>query len=240
MDSFYRQLADAYDRIFPLKEEVIRFVAHFVSPEEGKILDVGCATGQLSIALAKSGYKVRAFDQDEKMIRLAKTKRSGSDYPEFFIADMQDLLSLAIPEGFAAVLCLGNTMPHMSDFRACKTFIQSAYEILTPGGHLMIQIVNFFQCKAGYVFPVIEKENLRFERWYTENENNPHRIDFHTRLRTSNADYKNTITLLPITRTQIEEWLKESGFIQLTFYGNYLKIPFQKDSPALIVCARKR
>lgn len=55
-----------------------------------RILDVGCGTGRLSIALSKRGYNVTGIDIAEKALDLAKKKARARDLKAVFVkADMR-------------------------------------------------------------------------------------------------------------------------------------------------------
>lgn len=64
----------------------------FKLPEKGKVLDVGCGTGNKALSLAKKGFMVWGLDISETAVKRAKAKTEGlENRPKFF---RQDVLKL--------------------------------------------------------------------------------------------------------------------------------------------------
>lgn len=69
----------------------------------GRVADLGCGTGTLSVLLADGGYEVDGVDFSPRMIELAERKASGTDDVRFVEGDAFDP---PLPFGaFDAVLC---------------------------------------------------------------------------------------------------------------------------------------
>ena len=122
-----------------------------------------------------------------------------------------------------------------------QTFLKKAYNQLTQGGKLILQMVNFekyFAQKEGNFLgnlPLIENEKVKFERSYHLNSDN--KVIFRTVLDETIA---NEELLQPILSQELTQWLSQIGFKDLKLYGNFKKEPFNpKTSMALIVIAQK-
>ena len=110
----YTALAAHYDDVFPVTPAKLGFARSIVGDPPQRILDIGCATGSLAIALAQEGHRVTGVDLDAEMIELAR-RRPGGGAVEFRAMDMRDVAP-SLPAGaFDTVLCLGNNLPHLSD-----------------------------------------------------------------------------------------------------------------------------
>jgi len=108
-----------------------------------RVLDAACGTGMHALALARRGYVVVGTDLSLGMIERARANAAtaGVDV-QFEVAGFGEL-SVRAGAGFDAVLCLGNSLPHvlasdeltsaLADFAAC----------LRPGGLLLAQNRNF-------------------------------------------------------------------------------------------------
>ncbi len=79
--AFYKSISDHYDAIFPLNPMQPDFVLKSFDKASGlKVLDVGCGTGSLCLALAPHFREVIGIDPDEMMLKLAIAK-AGGDQP---------------------------------------------------------------------------------------------------------------------------------------------------------------
>lgn len=81
------------DRIAQLPRMIEeRFFAFADAPRQGKLLELGCGAGNLSIALAEKGFDVCGVDFSKTAIEWAKesAKQSGKSI-EFQVADVCDL-----------------------------------------------------------------------------------------------------------------------------------------------------
>ena len=78
-------------------------------------------------------------DLSDEMVEIARKKaqETGSN-ASFSVADMRDLRS--IKERFDGILCLGNTLAHVSGEIELKQVLAQFRE---KGTHLLIQIVNY-------------------------------------------------------------------------------------------------
>jgi 16S rRNA A1518/A1519 N6-dimethyltransferase RsmA/KsgA/DIM1 with predicted DNA glycosylase/AP lyase activity len=71
-----RQFDDAaqlYDEVRPrYPAEIVEHIVAFAAlPANGRVLEVGCGTGQMTLPFAKRGYAMVALDQGERLAALA-------------------------------------------------------------------------------------------------------------------------------------------------------------------------
>jgi glycine/sarcosine N-methyltransferase len=238
--ALYENIAEFYDEIFPLKQTRLEFIESFLK-NNTRVLDVGCATGELALALSKKGHQVEGIDLDEKMIELAreKTKRSGLN-TGFFIKDMIKIGEDFSPKSFDAVLCLGNTLVHLENPEKLKEVFMGFHMVLKSGGILMAQLVNYDRILSGGIkeLPLLENENFIFRREYRYQEAD-HRIQFltHLTIKKNGEVIKNSETLYPLTSRELKDALEHAGFSKFQFFGSESKIPYDKNSPALVAVA---
>ncbi|MBT3243390.1 MAG: class I SAM-dependent methyltransferase [Bacteroidetes bacterium] len=220
---------------------------------ESSLLDVGCGTGSLVLNLSDLLDTVIGIDPDKEMLQLAnlkamKYKADRRDELEdlgkwvFVQKGMLDLTNEFVSDSFNSVICFGNTLVHLSTIDEVKEFIRQAFEILKPGGYLMIQIINYDRIIDQKLrgLPTIENENQKFERIYQYNPN-PEVIRFQTKLtvKESGEIIENDIPLLAVRPGQLKKILKSAGFINIQEYGNFKGEGFGGDSQAFIIVGRK-
>ena len=241
--ALYERIAGFYDEIFPLKQARLDFLDSVLGEKAGNVLDIGCASGELALALAKKGFHVCGIDLDETMIAVAGGKAAKHGVKiDFFCRDMLNVGEDFAPGSFAAVLCFGNTLAHLESLGKIADFLKGVHYILKSGGVVVLQVVNFSRVLAGEMkeLPLLESENFMFRRLYDYDAVN-HRVGFQTFLtiKRSGEVMENKEYLYPLTHGELERLLVSGGFTGLRFWGNESMIPYALTGPALVAAAIK-
>jgi len=120
-----------------------------------KVLDAACGTGVDSVMLIEEGFNLTSSDLSDKMLKVAyKTRWERRREPAFFDWEIEEASWLSLtkdvrrpPGGFDAVLCMGNSFPHLlddhGDLRDHKKCFQNFEGMLKPGGVLIIDHRNY-------------------------------------------------------------------------------------------------
>ncbi|MDP2960689.1 MAG: class I SAM-dependent methyltransferase [candidate division Zixibacteria bacterium] len=229
-----------------LKNEAPFFKKLFKESRVKKVLDLACGTGHHSIFFAKSGYEVTGVDKSKEMIKLAKRNSKGVSGIKFFQSSFLEIYP-TVKNRFDAVVCLGNSLPHLLSKKDLRKTIQNIYNLLNPEGILIVQNRNYdkiLQKKIRFMPPnIIDKEDermvfLRFLDLYKT------KVVFNLvtfRQREGKWSFQTKSTLLrPILIKEIENLLKGVAFKEQKYYGDYSFSPFKRyESEDLIVFARK-
>lgn len=256
--SFYSSIAAYYDLLFPFDQAQFRFLETVIDPSCGEcpgvrsgeeklpghaFLDIGCGTGTMLSALSGEFKKVVGVDGDEGLLALAAEKMLPGEgkKAEFLDEDMLELEEVLGEDEFDLVTCLGNTLPHLTRPADIHKLLTSACNLLENRGSFVFQIINYDRVLTQDLrgLPSINKEDVTFERYYSEPKADG-TIDFDTVLTDPEhkVEIRNSIPLFPITKAQMEEFLKASGFGRWTFYGDWAGNPWTPDSFMLIgVCS---
>ncbi|OFX62302.1 MAG: hypothetical protein A2066_02385 [Bacteroidetes bacterium GWB2_41_8] len=242
-EHFYTSIAKYYQHIFPANPEQVKFLSTVLPYNGAKVLDVGCAIGDLSFALSRFGFPIWAFDFDAEMIQIAQNAKSEETmFPVFEMLDMR-LIGDHYPEAFFdTAICFGNTLVHLLNDDDILKFIQAAYKVLSPEGKLTIQIMNYQYIIDNQIksLPLIDNEHIVFERKY-EYENDNDLIDFNTKLtiKSTGQEIANSVKLYAIRQNKLQELLKKAGFGSFEFYGNFKSEPLTNNSLPLILTCQK-
>lgn len=101
------------------------------------VLDVGCGTGALALALAKAGYQVTAIDANSQAIKVARQRFLNTDIPSVIaknpVLEQADLQTFAPAQRFD-VLVLQNSARYLSPL----TVLAHARRLLKTGGQLLM------------------------------------------------------------------------------------------------------
>ena len=100
-----------------------------------RVLDAACGTGQHALALAGLGYPAAGADLSAGMIERARENALERDQNVPFAAAGFGELRQAFGEGsFEAVMCLGNSLPHVLDEAGLAAALSDFAAVLKPGG----------------------------------------------------------------------------------------------------------
>lgn len=234
---FYQSIAEHYEQIFPLNKAQITFVKEsFHGAKKSRLLDIGCGTGSLSIALSKLFETVTAIDLDESMIEKAlQKKHKGID---FSILNMLDIKQTFGMQTFDAIICFGNTLVHLDGPESILEFYMQCKKLLKPNGKLLFQLINYDNIIDNNIqnLPTIENNTIKFIRNYNYRlaENI---IDFETILtiKENGQQIKNTIQLYPLRQSEIDALLQKAGFSEWTYFGNFKRDMLSGNSLPLVV-----
>ncbi|PID28140.1 MAG: hypothetical protein CSB55_06410 [Candidatus Cloacimonadota bacterium] len=239
---FYSSIACYYDEIFPLKKSQLEFVRGYLKGKDDLILDAGCGTGNLADALLKQNFEVIGADLDESMIEIARVKTQNKG--EFHVCSLQNIADVVKNKGEVSVIaCTGNTFVHINSEDGSNKFLKNCYELLKPGGVLIIQILNYdfiLSCKLPRL-PVIETDSIRFDRYYHYPEHGRH-IDFEGVLtvKKENKRISEVIKLYPLKKQELIAKITDCGFSEYEIFGSFKKDPLDKNSLPLVMTAFKR
>jgi glycine/sarcosine N-methyltransferase len=209
-----------------------------------RLLDAACGTGMHAIALAKQGHCVVGADLSTGMIERARgnAEAAGVD-ARFEVAGFGEL-SAQMGTGFDAVLCLGNSLPHvlvpddlaaaLADFAAC----------LRPGGLLLIQNRNFdsvLNQGERWMGPQAYREGETewvFQRFYDFEPDGLLTFNVVTLRREGAGDWSQrvaTTRLFPLRQAELIAALEMAGFGEIVCWGDMQGSPFELEASGNLV-----
>jgi SAM-dependent methyltransferase len=246
----YDALASDYDRFVDwpgrLAHELPFIERFFREHRVRRVLDAACGTGRHAIALAQKGYEAVGADLSPAMIEHARlgAAAAGVDVP-FFTAGFGDLAALG--QTFDAILCLGNSLPHVLTDAELAAALADFAALLRPGGLLVAQNRNFDRIWARrerFMGPQVHREGDRewlFVRFY----------DFHAdtltfnmiRLQRTPAGWSQDVEateLRPIFADQLAAALALAGLASVELYGGYDGAPFDPEVSGDLIAVAAR
>ncbi len=215
----------------PFIEKQIRFLQDSLD-RPLDILDTACGTGMHAFALAKAGHQVSAAVQ-------VRFKTAGlGELAQTFGQDQFDLL-----------LCLGNSLPHLTSEQELIASLQDFSSTLRPGGMLFLQNRNFdmvMQRQERWMEPQTyqsDGDEWIFQRFYDFLPNGLIRFNIVTLQRKAVSDRQsavNSTLLRPQISSELEHHLLQAGFQDIHAYGSMQGESFSPDSSGnLIITAIK-
>ena len=237
---FYESIAKVYDYIFPKNRKQLEFVESIkkISSEE-KILDIGCATGNLTEFLGEKTRNIVGIDLDKELLKEAKEKHPNLNFENMNMLKINEKFE---ENSFDRVVSFGNTLVHLDSREEVEEFFQKVYKTLKFNGFFIVQIINYNRIIEKNIknLPTIDNEKVKFVRDY-EYDKSIGKVDFITELtiKEANLNIKNNIKLLALTKIEIQKFLGEIGFRNIEFYGDFEGRELSDNSEAVIFVAQK-
>jgi len=145
--TFYDSIAERYDEITGGSDRAAAaeaFVREFVPRYSvASAVDAACGTGVYAIALAAAGVDVVGVDVSEGMLRQARERaKTASLDIEWLCAPMQSL-SDRLDRRFDAVVCMGNSLPHVLTDEEMAATLAGFVLLVGDGGVVVLQLLNY-------------------------------------------------------------------------------------------------
>ncbi|MCB9451867.1 MAG: class I SAM-dependent methyltransferase [Anaerolineaceae bacterium] len=149
-NDFYDAIVEYYPMFYrdwdvQLEREGLGLRSIFRNKGVIRVLDAACGPGTQAVPLAQLGFEVVAADPSTGMIRKARetAEQLGvSDKIEFVGVDFLRLHE-TVTGPFDAVVCKGNALPHLLLDEDIEAALLTFYELLRPGGTLVIGMRDF-------------------------------------------------------------------------------------------------
>jgi len=229
-----------------------RRVAGLCAP--GRVLEIGCGTGRITLPLARDGRTVIAVDVNAAMLARLRAALTTEDAAvasrvQPLQADARDL---AIGRSdVACILVSFNTFMLVGDFRdQCRT-LEAFAAHLPSGGYLAFDVMNPLVLplgettaetpeirrdpRTGHLYRkfartarIDEGQCQRLFGWYEESVDGG-------RVRR----YPYAFVWRPVFRFELTLMLERAGFIVESLAGGFRGEAFAVDSPKMVVTARK-
>jgi SAM-dependent methyltransferase len=224
-----------------------------------RILDAACGTGMHAITLAKLGYPAAGADLSAGMIGRAIVNAAAEGVKVPFVQAGFGELARAFDiaksndrekaPAFDALLCLGNSLPHVLTVGALAAALSDFAACLRPGGLLLVQNRNFDAVLAAgerWMEPQSHQEGDRewlFLRFYDFEADGLLTFNILTLKREGQGDWTQQATatrLRPLRRVDLAGPLSVAGFQHVEYYGNLSGAAFDpRSSGNLIITAHK-
>jgi SAM-dependent methyltransferase len=244
VQNFFDSVSDFFDnmtnaeKVISMRKQLLK---KFLSPGIRTAADLGCGTGNDSIALGLNGIDVTGFDISEKMIEKAGANSEKYKLNLKFFGYSIDKIPLRFNNKFDAAVSLGNSMALVEE-KKIKKSIERIFKILKSDGVFILQILNYTAIKKADNRIVNITQNppnvyVRFYDFFTMpmnfnilrfDKDNPNDFDLLT------------TKLYPYDKNYLLSLLKNAGFISVKAYSSLNKETFNRNkSKDLVIIAYK-
>ncbi len=260
--------AELYELTHQNKQDDLPLFLDYAEKQGSPVLEIGCGTGRVTLALAKAGYKVRGFDLSENMLTIAhqKVAEQPKEVRERIQLDKQDMSEMEVEGTYTLALMPYGEFAHVIETERQIQTLQRVHDNLTDDGLLIIGMSNWDAreqrvsyeggeiARWGHSMPVKYEGTFHdprngntitryLARGYDPAKQIAVHVYIHERHDSAGNFLSKTTNILPIRyifRYEMELLLERSGFTVENIYGYYDKSPFKHDSRRMIFLARKK
>lgn len=220
-------------------------------PTNARVLDAACGTGWHAIALAQRGCQAAGADLSAPMIERARLNAAAAGVAvRFEAAGFGQLVQTCGEGAFEAVICLGNSLPHLLTPGELQAALVDFAGCLVPGGVLIVQNRNFDQVLANrqrWMEPQAHREGETewlFLRFYDFDPDGLITFNILSLQRSGEAPWMqrvHTTRLRALGQDEMLGALGEAGFGEIEAYGSLGGEGFDpRASGNLVVVARRK
>lgn len=255
-DSF---IADYYDESPVVRGRVqdVAFYRHAAREFGDPILELGCGTGRITMALAEEGKRITGLDLSGRMLECAAKKRAAlfTEERERVHLVQADMARFDLGEKFRLVIIPFRPFQHLLEVQEQQNCLECVRKHLAPGGRLILDV---FQTDAERMHdPVHMRETLVTE--YKTTDGRQVRIServaaFHRAEQINDVEMIYSVVhpggreerlefawpLRYFFRYEVEHLLARCGFRIMAEYGNFDRTPIRDESPEMIFVAENQ
>jgi len=241
----YSTLSDVYDRLMNdvsydcWVDYILKLMANSGAPDDAKILDAGCGTGSVSVALAQFGFDVTGVDISQDMLNIAEEKAREAGTHVKFIC--QDLTELALHKPVDVVSASCDVTNYIAP-EAILPFFEAVKRVLKPEG------VFLFDISSDYKLQEILGDNIFYEdsedlTYIWQNQMEKDRVQMDITLFKKNGDLfersdeQHTQYIHSIK--QLKSKLVQTGLGDIVVYDCFTFDAPKIDSQRIQFCAKK-
>jgi ubiquinone/menaquinone biosynthesis C-methylase UbiE len=252
-DSF---IADYYDSspMVTQRTQDVAFYANAVKKYGDPVLELGCGTGRITLAIAEAGYRIVGLDLSERMLERAVEKRAAlrKEARERVHLVQGDMTQFELGEKFRSIVIPFRPFQHLLETEQQMACLNCAKKHLAPEGRL---IVDFFQTDPERMHdpkflnesPLVEYDlpggrRVALSERVAAFHRALQRNDVEMIFRVTHADGKQERLMMEWTlryffRYEVEHLLARCGFRLESVYGNFDASPLADNSPEMIFVA---
>lgn len=247
-----------YDAVIPWEKRLARempLLEKLARSAGSRVLVPACGTGGHVVALAQRGFHVLGFDADEAAVEFSRRRIQAAAGSIAGASGEATVVLLRMQEAqqwgpvYDAAFCLGNALPGLSAPGDLPRALQGMAGALRPGGIFLTQNLNFdlrWKERAHW-FPLLAGQTAREEVLLVKfADYQPEFINFHPMFLVREkpqgewqSHLRSTKWLL-LFRDRLDALLREAGFGNLSFWGDYNQSPFDAEKSNDLLAAAER
>jgi ubiquinone/menaquinone biosynthesis C-methylase UbiE len=249
VNAMYDSFSSDYDRFVNwqnrLSLELPFIIEQLQQVNARSVLDAATGTGMHAIALAQLGYQASGTDISSGMIQKARANANSADTQvQFEVAGFSALANKFGAHAFDALLCLGNSLPHLLSRSELDAALLDFALCLKPGGLLLIQNRNF-DAVMNHHYRWMEPQSHSeanteriFQRFYDFDPDGLLTFNMVTLKREGQGHWSQNVVssrLRPLLQDELVSAISQARFESITSFGNLNGDAFDPESSGNLV-----
>ena len=248
--SDYDRFARLYDLEHQDFDADITLYRNYAQRCDGPVLELGCGSGRVCLALARAGYDVAGVDSSVAMLSLARAHAAEGGLAGQVRLEQADARTLTFPSQFALAIWPLNGFLHLLTVEDQRAALKGAHRSLLPGGVLIVDVPNphtvFTPDDDGQLllrsrFPSPEGDSISsssVSRTDLANQRQHLTLQY-DEVRDDGEPQRTTVEtdLRFVYRYEMEALLRQAGFLLDAVYGSYDLDPYDVDSDVMLFVA---
>ena len=254
-DDFYDRIATYYDLEFHDFDTDAQLYLGYAGLVGSPILELGCGTGRLLLALAQAGYQVTGIDRSPAMLAIARQRVHQAHLDTVVAIEEDDMRDLGrFPDQyFRLVFAAINGFLHLPDRTQQLQALAAVRRVLHPDGLLILDIFH----PTPAILGTMDDRLTRDGSWQLPGDERldrfTHRHIFPAEQRVRTTHYYDHVgpagavhrtiadyDLRYVHRFELETLLDLAGFAIEGIYGSYALDLLEDDSATMIFVAHRR
>jgi SAM-dependent methyltransferase len=233
---------EIYEQIDGSRTVDLEFYQNVAKSADGPVLEAGCGSGRVLLALLSDGVEVSGFDPSVAMLaELEKRAEAAGLKANVWQGDF-----MSIDGKYAAIISPFNTIMHLLNAQQQIDTFKNIYESLEAGGTFAFDIVNphtldIYDDRRQFESSFMEvKTGKMFEIWRRfEHDAISQRAKYHREFISEGKTVESTIEFRWSYPSEIELLLRSSGFSSYEVFGDFDRFPLLAESTSQIWVAKK-
>ncbi|MEP6819226.1 MAG: class I SAM-dependent methyltransferase [bacterium] len=204
----------------------------------GRLLDVPCGNGRLSIELSKRGFELTGVDLATEFMDEAKSSSNQAGVNVEW--HTQDMRELPWTGEFDGAFCFGNSFGYLDD-EANAHFLKTVSQTLKPGGRFILDAPAVAEC----LLPIFqasrsfELAGIKVDIEHRYDHEQARMFNDFTFIRNGVVD-KRPSSQRVYTYRELTELLRAASLEPVASYGSLTEEPFKLGAQRLLLAAEKR
>ena len=243
---YIKKWTDYYEDFFPIEPNQLDFFTEMGNtfPGPAKFLGVECGPALLTEHLQEK-FDITLTDSYAEFVNIVNTRQSSKENPaHVFNLNPADIARYLGKNFFNVITCLCYRIIFMKDRTLIKKFLFDSKMLLSEGGYLVLDILNF--SKYDFSETKIELPAKKSDRatLYSSVIKNSDSVQYKLFQHVVTASGKlidevKDELICPISMETIRSYAKEVGYSSCEFYNDYKKTPYTADSDKVICVLKK-